>query len=256
VNALVNQVFPMLEWLTSLLPSWMTDWAKLVLLGILSSFITMLLYRALSDQDAIKQRKAEMKILQQRLIAADDDIKAVLELSRANLGHALALLGRVSGPAILSSLPVGVIVAWLAGYWTYAMPPPGTAVPMEITPSGTAIELTPSNLLAADAAGSQLIWPEPESTLRMASRGQTLWEGKADLLATTALVGQWRWWNAILGNPPGYLSPGGPLSLWSLDLPRREYLPFGMGWMRGWEFVYFATVLVVSSGLKLVMRIQ
>ena len=209
-------MFPMLEWLTSLLPSWMTGWAKLVLSGIISSVVTMLLYRALSDQNAIRRRKAEMKVLRQRLIAADDDINAVLELSRANLGHALALLGRVTGPAILSSLPVGVIVAWLAGFWTYAMPAPGTAVPMEIAPSGTAIEFTPSNLLTGDAAGSQLIWPEPRSALRVASGGQILWEGKADLLTTTASVGQWRWWNAILGNPAGYLPSNGPLTNWTL----------------------------------------
>src|SRR3954471_18849113 len=152
----------MMAWLTSLLPSWMPGWVKLVLFGIVSSLITMLLYRALSDQSAIKRRKAEMKALRQRLIAADDDIKVVLQLSRANLGHALALLGRVTGPAILSSLPVGVIVAWLAGHWTYAMPTPGTAVPMEITPCGISIEFTPSNLLAADASAPRLIWPEPE----------------------------------------------------------------------------------------------
>jgi hypothetical protein len=257
VDSLVNQLFPMMAWLTSLLPSWMPGWVKLVLLGIVSSLITMLLYRALSDQSAIKRRKAEMKALRQRLIAADDDIKVVLQLSRANLGHALALLGRVTGPAILSSLPVGIVVVWLASYWTYAVPTPGTPVPIGLAPSGDGIEFTPSNLLAAsDATGSRLIWPEPKSTLRVESGGQILWEGEADQLATTASVGQWRWWNAILGNPAGYLSPDGPLTLWSLDLPRREYLSFGMDWMRGWEFVYFVTVGIVSLGLKLVMRIQ
>ena len=256
MDGLVNQTFPVMEWLTALLPVWLPGAARLVLLGIVSSFVTMLLYRALSDQEAIGRRKAEMKLLQQQLIAADDDLKAVLRLTRQNLGHAFALLGRVAGPAILSSLPVGIVLAWLASYWTFAMPAPGVAVPVELAPASAGIELTPPDLLRTEADGTVLLWPAPETTLSMAAVGRELWQGQAAQLATTGTVGPWQWWNAILGNPAGYLPANGPLTLWTVDLPRREYLPFGLSWMRGWEFVYFATVLVVSLGLKVVMRIH
>jgi len=73
--------------------------------------------------------------------------------------------------------------------------------------------------------------------------------------APVGVVHQRRWWNALLGNPAGYLPPG-PVDAVEIDLPRREYLPFGPGWLRGWIPLFFAVVIAVSLLLKVLWRLH
>jgi hypothetical protein len=65
-----------------------------------------------------------------------------------------------------------------------------------------------------------------------------------------------QWWNALIANPAGYLPDGHPADVVHLDLPHREILPFGPGWMRGWAFPYFVLLIAGSLALKFVWRIH
>ena len=61
-----------------------------------------------------------------------------------------------------------------------------------------------------------------------------------------------QWWNAIIGNPAGYLPEQGPIDSVTIALPERQYLPVGPDWLRSWLTVAL-TALVVAS--LLIMRI-
>lgn len=65
-----------------------------------------------------------------------------------------------------------------------------------------------------------------------------------------------QWWNALIGNPAGYLPPQGPAEAIYLDLPKKQMLAFGPDWMRGWEFLYFVLLVAGSLGLKHFWRIH
>jgi hypothetical protein len=73
--------------------------------------------------------------------------------------------------------------------------------------------------------------------------------------APVGVVHQRRWWNVLLGNPAGYLPPG-EVDAVEIDLPRREYLPFGPDWLRGWIPLFFAVVIAVSLLLKVLWRLH
>jgi hypothetical protein len=71
-----------------------------------------------------------------------------------------------------------------------------------------------------------------------------------------SVVHQRRWWNALIGNPAGYLPSPGDVDAVELGLPQPQYLPFGPDWLRGWIAFFFAVVLIGSLALKYLWRLH
>ena len=42
----------------------------------------------------------------------------------------------------------------------------------------------------------------------------------------------------------------------SIELPKREFLPFGPDWLRGWIPFFFGVVIIVSLLLKFLWRLH
>lgn len=255
MTGLIDLAYPALDLIDAGLALALPAWARVMAFGVVSALVTMGLYTALSNQQAIKAQKVRLKEIQGQLKASQDDLGETMRLTRANLATSFGILGRVIGPALLSSLPVIVVIGWLAVHWSHAEPAPGTSVAVELAPSAVGVTLEPPSLLDGSAPGMAMLWPPAGTELRLAHQGTPLWTGSPAALATTAEVAQPRWWNLFLGNPAGYLEAGAGLDRMSVELPARELLGFGPGWMRGWEFVYFLTVICVSLGLKAAFRI-
>jgi hypothetical protein len=78
---------------------------------------------------------------------------------------------------------------------------------------------------------------------------------EARMARPVPVIHKHRWWNLFFGNPLGYLPADGPIDHIRADLPRQQHLSFGPLWMRGWEFIFFMTLLAVSIGLKLKLKI-
>lgn len=255
MSGLFDYPAPLFNALDAGLATFLPAWLRLVLFGILSGVLTMLVYRLASNQAGIKAQKARLKEIQAKLRTAQDDLAETMRLTRQNLATAFGLLGRVLGPALLSSLPVLFILAWLATHWGYVEPPAGTPVPVGFAPGSAGIALEPAGTLGGTAAAPQLVWPESGTELRLLEAGRPVWQGTPAMLATTAEVSQPRWWSWFIGNPAGFLAEEARLDRMSLELPQREILSFGPGWIRSWEFLYFVTVIIVSLGIKLVFKI-
>jgi hypothetical protein len=73
--------------------------------------------------------------------------------------------------------------------------------------------------------------------------------------APVPVIAKRQWWNAFIGNPAGYLPDGAAIQRIEVPLPRIEYLSFGPAWIRGWEWLFFGSLLVVSLMLKVALRI-
>ncbi|MFO1039498.1 MAG: hypothetical protein U1E45_21855 [Geminicoccaceae bacterium] len=256
MNGVLNAVFPALNALDDAMATVMPAWLRLVVFGILSGAVSMGLYSLLSNQEGIKAQKAKLQDIQRQLKAAGDDLALTMSLSRQNLSIAFGLLGRSAVPAILSSLPIVFIIAWLAVHWGYQAPPEGTPVPVTLAPADVPVAVEPAGLLSGQGADLALQWPAPTTTLQILSGGTSLWTGTAEALASTGEVGRPRWYSSILGNPAGYLPADGPLDTFSVALPEQELLGFGPWWVRTWWFVYFLTVVIVSLAVKFIFKID
>jgi hypothetical protein len=252
LSGLIDTLFPPLDALDRALAPALPPWARLVLYGAASGAVTMAVYRLVSNQDAILATKARMRDLQGRLKAAGDDFAETMRLSRANLGASMRLLGLSLWPAFVSGLPVLVMIAWLAVRWSQPMPDPGTPVPLAHAPPEAALAVEPPTALASPGV---LAWPPPDTPATLKDgTGAVVYEGLG-ARPPASTIHRRAWWNALLGNPAGYLPDGSPLEEVRLAVPEREVLGFGPAWARGFELTYFATVVVVSLAIKTVFKI-
>jgi hypothetical protein len=76
------------------------------------------------------------------------------------------------------------------------------------------------------------------------------------LSAPVPTIHKRQWWNALVGNPIGYLPDTSRLESIELALPQKEYLTVGPAWLRAWYVVFLGALLVVSLAIKVAARIE
>ena len=250
MSGVLNATFPVFStidgWLALLLPAWL----RLVLWGAASGAAAMGLYSVMSSQtrlQALKQQSAALRAA----VTRTDDAGEAARLAIQNLKLSLRYLGAVTGPAMLSGIPVLFVIAWVSAAYGYAMPNAGQAIAFSVEPATVPVTATPG--VAGDPRA--IAWPEPPGRIVLQDgSGMTFETAAADLLSV-GVIHKRRWWNWLLGNEAGYLPDNAAADAVSFALPQREVLAIGPGWVRGWEFSYLLSVLVVSLALKIGFRI-
>lgn len=239
---------PLFRWLDELLVAIAAPAARLVVWGAVGGIVSMLLYRALSPQVRIALGKAELLRARRTLNRYDGKLDGAWPLMRRMLRAAFQQVGRVTWPALLASLPVVCLLAWLSTAYGYNYPEPGTAPAITTVPDGFEARWADERSTAGDA-------PSRPPRVLVGARN-------ADIVVDVALpepvpvIHKRQWWNLLLGNPVGYLPSDAAVDLVRVELPRKEYLGAGPRWMRGWETPFFSALLVVALVLKRVANIQ
>lgn len=251
--SLVELPFPLLDAIDAALAIVLPVALRLVLWGGLAGAAAMALYAAVSDQAGIKAQKAAIAGLQGRLRAAQDDFALTMQLSRANLAASMRLLGKVTLPAVLTSLPPIFILVWVAETFASAVPAPGTALAVAFTPAAAAVSTLPE--AAWGGARERVTWPAA-GELAVADGQGPVWSIAADARRPPVVVHAPSWWNWLYGNPAGYLRPGSALEEIRFAQAPLDVLGFGPGWLRGWEGVFFASLVTASLTLKRLARID
>ncbi|HMR33549.1 MAG TPA: hypothetical protein PKA13_19835 [Geminicoccaceae bacterium] len=248
MTGLLNLAYPAFDtvdgWLALLLPAA----ARLAFWGALSGGVAMVLYAAMSRQERLQALKRQSAELRTR-VAATEDAGEAARLALQNVRLSFRFLGAVLGPALLSGIPVLFVLAWVSHAYSYDLPAPGRVVPVTVEPAGIAVTLAP-----AAPEETAVTWPGQGERIDLRQDGSTSIEIPADELEL-GLVHKRRWWNWLLGNEAGYLPDDGPADTVRFGLEPREVLSVGPSWVRGWAFVYFASLLLVSLAIKLGFRI-
>ncbi|NJO36726.1 MAG: hypothetical protein HC871_02735, partial [Rhizobiales bacterium] len=76
------------------------------------------------------------------------------------------------------------------------------------------------------------------------------------LAAPIPTIHKKQWWNTLIGNPLGYLPDDGAIEAIAFDLPEKDYLGFGPGWLRPWYVLFFTILVLGSLAIKIVGRID
>lgn len=259
-RGLFDLASPVLARIDSLMSGWLPELGRLTFWGLLAAFVSMWLYRLTSNQARLAANKEEIVALQRRLKEFDGPFAEAWPLLRRNLALAGHRLWLTLGPALLASLPVIFILAWVSNTFDARFPPAGEPVRIE----ATAVDGSPLPPLRWQSDGEVRaerdgLWTIPWPT---AARPLNLVDGDGTELLTlppaapVGAVHQRRWWNALVGNPAGYLPAPGPVDVVELDLPHAEFLPFGPPWLRGWMVWFFGVVLAASLLLKFLWRLH
>ena len=68
--------------------------------------------------------------------------------------------------------------------------------------------------------------------------------------ARYAVVAQPSWLDWLVRNPAGNLPADAPVELIEFGLPSQQLQPFGPDWLRGWEAIFFSTLIIASLWLR------
>lgn len=234
---------PVFTGLDGLLGAALPPAARLVLWAVLGGVLSMALYKLLSPQAAIARVKKDALEARVALNAYDGEFEGAWPLMRRMLGLSFKQLGIVIGPAVLASLPILSLLAWVSTSYGHAFPAGDAAVGVRAGPGAVSASWVPP------AAAS------PAPRVVVADGGGRVLDDIA-LNAPVPVVHKKQWWNLLLGNPVGYLAADAPVDRVEIDLPRQEFLPFGPGWARSWEVPFFLALLLSSILVKVVFRIE
>ena len=235
---------PVFAWLDDYLGLLAAPAFRLVLWGVAAAVVSMLLYRAISPQGRISRAKAEAVQARRALDGYDGEFAGAWPLMRRSMGLAMRQFGLVLWPAVAASLPILCLIVWLSTAYGHAFPRPGAEVEVRTFPNQHS-----ARLVSKEGAAP----PVPRIQVDDGN-GRTI--SDVVLQAPVSTVHKREWWNALIGNPAGYLPDASPVDRIEVDLPRREYHQLGPWWLRSWEALFFSALVIGSIALKVGLRIH
>jgi hypothetical protein len=227
---------------------------RLVIWGILAGWLTMVVYRRLSNQKKIGELKAQQKIQQKTIAEFDGEFEELMPLIRHTLALGFKQLGLALGPALLATVPVLFIVIWVAGEFGYETPVAGGEVLLNAEPAGGDVHWSATSEVKISENGWVINWPSEGQSLTMTDSRQPLLV--LPLAHNIPIIHKKKWWNLLMANPLGYLPEDGKTDVIHINLPEQVFMGSGPGWMRGWMFSFFGTFLLSSVAFKLLLRID
>ncbi len=254
MNGLLNLPFPLFDALDAGL-GFLPPVLRVALFGVLSGALTMAVYRWSSNQERIRRYKEEARRIRRALAAAAEDLGETMRLTRANLGVSLRLLGTVTGPALLASLPVILVVSWVATRYGWEPPPAASPVAVTFEPARDGVVVEPPDALTVTEGKLFLRWPATAGEIRFRDGKGVIYVGPP-LEPGTDVVHKPRWWNLLLGNEMGYLREDAAIEAIRFELVPRRLIAGPPGWLAGWETVYFGGLLIASLLIKILFRID
>lgn len=250
---LFDLLAPVLGAIDSVLSGFLPGGLRLALWGVLAGWLTMLLYRKLSRQEAISELKDRQKILQQEIAKFDGEMSELMPRIKEAFALGFKQLGLAIGPAILATIPILFIVVWVATQFVYQAPQAGEQVSATAEPERGNLIWSANASAELTEEGWQIQWPAEGEALTLSADSKPVLTLSDEELH--GIIHKKVWWNALIGNPAGYLEEGSKVEAVHIALPERTYLGFGPGWMRGWMFLFFGTFLLASVAFKFLLRI-
>lgn len=227
---------------------------RLVFWGILAGWLTMVVYRRLSNQQEIGRLKTQQKVQQKKIAEFDGEFDQLMPLIRHTLALGFKQLGLALGPALLSTLPVLFLIVWVAGAYGNAAPAAGSMVHVTAKPTTVGIQWSSVTDVVIVEDGWQVRWPGADQSLTLADQHQSLLT--LPLQDPIPVIHKKKWWNVLMANPIGYLPQSSTTDVIHIALPEQVIIGFGPGWMRGWMFSFFLSFLLSSAGFKFLLRID
>jgi len=242
---------PLLGWLDGHASSFASPTIRLILWGLISAAFSMGLYWLLSPQEKIAETKAKALEARRALDSYDGEFSGAWPRIDEMLRLSLKQVGIVTLPAVLASLPILCVLVWMSTAYGHYYPQRDAHVE---------VRTFPQQIEARWMAGSKI--PPQEPILPIELPHVEILGALDDVVAIIPVpapvptVHKRQWWNALFGNPAGYLPDDARIDRIEIDLPSQEFLPFGPGWMRSWEFLYLVVLLLASIAIKVGFRIK
>jgi hypothetical protein len=245
---------PLFGLIDAALAGFLPETIRLIIWGLAAGAGSMGLYWLTSSQKKLEHAKQDSLAARKALAAYDGDFDGVFPLMTRSLSTSFRHFGLALGPALLGSLPVIFLMVWMSGSYGYRLPEAGEQVDVATVGQTAPLAWSDGMQVAADQ-GHSVAWPDRGDITALAAQDGVV-------LLTLPLehpvpVKHKRvWWNMLFANPLGSLPDTAPVEVIEIGLEPQIFLPFGPGWMRGWEAPFILVVLIASVAIKLIFRIR
>lgn len=227
---------------------------RLIIWGILAGWLSMVAYGFFSNQGKIGRLKAQQKKQQKDIANFDGEFAALIPLIRQTLMLGFRQLGLALGPALLATIPVLFIIIWVAGEFAYETPTARSEVLLTAEPASSDIVWSSMTQVKRSEGGWVINWPSKGESLTMSDDHQHLLT--LPLAHAIPIIHKKRWWNILMANPLGYLPSDGKTDVIHINLPETVMIASGPGWIRGWMFSFFITLVLSSIIIKRLLRLD
>jgi predicted AlkP superfamily phosphohydrolase/phosphomutase len=228
--------------------------------GLLAALLSMLIYKWTSNQKRLAQLKEQAVEIRNRLNAFEGEMEELWPILLSNLSNAWRRLGLGLLPALIASIPVVLILAWMSNAFDSYFPRAGDRIAIKAVPDD--IHQVPpmrwqgGTVEAGEGPGHWVVrWPDAGAPLKLIDSDGTLML-TLPTAAPVSTVHQKRWWNALVGNPAGYLPSPGDVDAIAIALPSVEFLGIGPSWLRSWITLFFLVIIAASLSLKYYWRLH
>ena len=184
---LLNLPFPLFDALDRAMRGVVPPLAALVVWAVLAAVLSMLLYRAVSRQDAISRIGAEAARARRALLVYDGELDGLRGLAVETLGTSAKQLWLTLVPAIVASLPLVSLLAWLSLAYGHSYPAPGSMVRVEVLPAAAGLSWEPVAERDGQQGAWRIPWPASGEQARLIDPLQ-----REILSIPPAVPGQWR----------------------------------------------------------------
>lgn len=228
---------------------------RLMIWGALMGTLVMLLYRLISPQGKLARIRSEAASSRRQMAEFDGEFSELMPLVRHSLKLSLRQIGWIFFPALVASLPLISCLIWLDSAYGYGTPSSSQSVHLAVWPETEHIHSLPAAALDRRSDGWRVEWPPPDTTVTLIDRqGATL--AVLDGPPSGDAIEPRRWWNALIGNPMGYLPSDSPIDRIEFKLSPADLVDLGPSWIRGWEAPFFLSLIVLSILFKVAFRIE
>lgn len=245
---------PLFGVIDTILGGFLPDTIRLIVWGLAAGAGSMGLYWLTSPQIKLEQAKQDSIAARKALAAYEGDFDGIFPLMTRSLSTSFRHLGLAVGPALLGSLPVIFLMVWMSGTYGYRMPETGAHVAVATIGQTAPLAWSDGALSDPDQPLS-VTWPDSSESVSLSSSdGDTLLT--LPLSRPVPVKHKFVWWNILFANPLGSLPDNAPMDAIEIGLEPQIFIPFGPGWMQGWEALFILVVLVASVAIKLIFRIR
>ena len=229
--------------------------ARWIFLGALAGGISMVLYWVFSSQSKISKLNAQIVEVRKKINTYQGEFVGIQPLLWQSIGLSLKRVGLSIGPVVLASFPLLFLLVWLSNTYGYETPEPGQIIEVRVDPKSAVTSWVPTDTALFKDNAWMVSWPSvgSEATLVDEAGNHLL---TLPLTKPVTIIHEKEWWNALVGNPLGYIPLDSPVDAVSIELLPRTELGIDPEWLGWWETVFFASVIVVSLLIKFACRIQ
>ena len=231
--------------------SFLPPLARLMMWGALAGWLSILLYKMISPQARLSALCSETKGIKQTLKVMDTNDEAYKTLIFKALSMNFRRFGMSLIPALISALPVLLLVTFLDAQYGLTKPEPGQPVAI-LAESGSDINPGQGQKFSK---GWVISWPHPENsvTVRDADGNDILQITSTTQVGVASKAGLMRY---LFGAPAGALPPKSRVESVFLESTPRDLIQSNLVFPYQWTIPFFLAVVMASLGIKFTMRIS